>query len=133
MKRNNEKNVQTIIHKVATNEVDIIGNSIVDILVKNNFSDDKIELTNDEGGYDLPSSEFIIEIVTLMISFSTFGLELYDRIKDSSKFKDKVNSQEEKITALQEEISRQRSDYNRLLLEKQLEICREILKIKSEV
>lgn len=132
MKTQQQNDIQHIINKVAIDEKDIIGDSVVSILIANNFNEKTVNLTNDSGGYDLPSSEFIIEVVTLMISFATFGLELYDRIKDRGDMKSQIKSQEEKINELQEKIVSQKPDYNKLLIEKQLEICREIFNMKEK-
>lgn len=124
--------VSYIINKVATDEVDIVGESVTEIIISNEFrsKDKRVELTEDDGGYDLSSSELVIQILTLMVSFATFGLELYDRIQERSRTKRKVEAQEQEIKALREEIIKNKEQFSLLMINKQIEICEEIIKIK---
>lgn len=129
MVQNEESYIEDIVFQVGHHEVNIVGVPTTKLLIKNEQKITKgqsgTDLTEDEGGYDLAAPELVLQILSLIISFATLGLKVYETYKN--KKDQKIKDQKEEIEFLRHEVLKQKLDLNKLEMEKQLEICKRIV------
>ncbi|MGH1438087.1 MAG: hypothetical protein ACRBG0_26870 [Lewinella sp.] len=122
---------ETISRFVGSQEIDIVGDAMFQILIANEFTtaeDEKIDLSSNQGGYDLPTSEIILETLSIIISFTSLAVQIYEvRKSRNDENSSKVEALEDSIEKLRQEVIQNKSELASLGRDRQSNICKKVL------